>query len=136
LAELHPIDAVVARARRRLRLQGALEGGATAAILAVAAALVVLWCWRMEVVRRPVPWLIGAAALWATGAAVGAARRLPALAVAARLDRASRLADRLTTAYDFSARLAAGAGAVHADTAALMRAAIADGVAASRALKS
>jgi hypothetical protein len=125
VAELHEIQAVVARVRRRLRLQGALEGAATAGILAVAAALVVFWCWRMELVGRAGLWLAGAAALVAAGALLGAARRLPTLAVAARIDAASGLADRLTTAFDFHSRLGEPH---HPETLALMRAAIADGV--------
>ncbi len=125
MADLQPIRRVVARTRRRLRLQAALEGATTAGILAVAAALVALWFWRMELVSsaQAVGIVAGAVGLIVVGALVLALRRHPENAVATRLDRASGLADRLGTALDFERRVATEP---HPDIQALMRAAIDD----------
>jgi len=125
VADLQPIRRVVARARRRLRLQAALEGATTAGILAVAAALVALWLWRMERLSpgEAVLLVAAAVALVVAGALVLALRRHSAATVATRLDRASGLADRLGTALDFERRVASES---HPEIQALMRAAIDD----------
>jgi hypothetical protein len=132
MTDLRTIDALIARARTRLRLQAALEVATLAGIPAVAGALVALWLWRMEV-------LTGAGALISMGAlALGVAvaaflatlRKLPTHVIARRIDRASGLSDRLGTAVDFQQRLRALAATEHPDTVQLMRHAIADGVAA------
>lgn len=125
MADLQPIRRVVARTRRRLRLQAALEGATTAGILAVAVALVALWFWRMAMLTSAQALLVvgGAVVLVAAVALVLALRRHPDAAVATRLDRASGLADRLGTALDFEGRIAAEP---HPDIQALMGAAIDD----------
>jgi hypothetical protein len=124
------IQRLVDRARRRIRGQWALEGATTAAILAAAIALVGVFLLRADLVER---WaglglLVAAAAVVVAGAAISAARRIDDELVARRIDRASNLADRLSTAIAF-ARTEPGAD--HAETAALMEAAIRDGVRAA-----
>ena len=128
--DLQKIHALIARTRRRLRVQVALEWATTASILAIAGALAVLWLWRME-------YLTDAGALGAgaglAGAIVlaglaGAARRFPTPLVASRLDRASGLSDRLGTACEFADRLGHADPHRHPDTEAMMAAAVADGV--------
>ncbi|HEU4733665.1 MAG TPA: hypothetical protein VFT22_37480 [Kofleriaceae bacterium] len=127
------IDRVVGRARRRIRGQWALEGATTALIVASAAALAVVFLMRLEAVSRPtgIALLAGTLAVVVAGALLGASRRLDDERVARRIDRASNLADRLSTAIAFRGTMPPGAGAAgpHADeTHALMRAAIRDGV--------
>jgi hypothetical protein len=125
------IQRVIDRARRRIRGQWALEGAATATILAAAAALTVIFLIRIEAIggSTGTALLVGAVALVALGAAAKAARRIDDELVARRIDRASNLADRLSTAIAFSRAPAAHAGdAGHEDTYELMRAAIRDGV--------
>lgn len=127
MGELPEIQTLIARVRRRLRLQRALEGAATAALLAIAAALVVFWCWRMERIAASTAELLlaGIGGLLVLTSLAAALRPLPALQVAARIDRASGLANRLATACDFAARLNSEH---HPATRALMQAAIADGI--------
>jgi hypothetical protein len=98
MTDVRRIHALLGKVRRRLRLQRSLEWATTAAIPAIAGALVVLWLGRMELEL-----------------------------LASRLDRASGLADRLGTAVDFAARLGRPPG-LHPDTEALMRAAVTDGL--------
>lgn len=123
------IHALIARARRRLRLQAALESGTTAAILAVGLALAVIYGMRLGLVAGPLgPLLLGGCAgIVLAGALVGALRRLPTHVVATRIDRASGLSDRLATACAFEDQLRDQAPADE-DTAALMRAAMNDAV--------
>ena len=123
MGDIRAIRGVVARARRRLRLQAALEGATTAAIVAVVAALGILWTWRMELLSPSGASLAlaGAGSLLLFGALIAAARRPSDAHVATRVDRASGLADRLGTALDFEGRVA---GEPNLETQALMRAAI------------
>ena len=121
------IQRLIGKARRRIRSQWALEGATTAAILAAAAALVVIFLIRVEAVERStgIALLVGAAAIIVAGAAIAASRRIDDERVARRIDRASNLSDRLSTAVAFSR------AAVPADgdpTHELMLAAIRDGV--------
>lgn len=108
----------------------ALDAATTAAVPAVAGALAVLWLARMEVLdaRQSTGVLVALGVAVIVTAAIAAMRRLPTLAVAKRLDRASGLADRLGTACDFSQRVGSES---NPETQALMQAAIADGVAAA-----
>jgi hypothetical protein len=81
--------------------------------------------------------LIGAGAIVVAGAAIAASRRLDDETVARRIDRASGLSDRLSTAIAFRRVFATGAplGEEHATTEDLMKAAIADGLAAVKRAK-
>lgn len=137
--EISAIESIVRRASRRLRLQSAFETAATAAVGAAALALVSVYLARAELVSAS----LGLAGLLLAPASVlGAAalayrRRHPDEAVARRVDRASGLDDRLSTAIAFH-RLLTRPDTAKAEvdddpevTAALMRAAVRDGVAAA-----
>src|SRR5215475_9145352 len=121
------IQRVIARARRRIRGQRALDGATTATILAAAAALAVIFLIRIEVVERPagLALLAGTAGIIVLGAVLAAARRVDDEHVARRIDRASDLSDRLSTAVAFSR---AGVPSDDDEAHQLMRAAIRDGV--------
>src|SRR5262249_45014831 len=98
------IHRLIARARRRIRSQWALEGATTAAIVAAAAALAVIFAIRVGVVQQStgLALLLGAGGIVVLGAVLAAARRIDDERVARRIDRASDLADRLSTAVAFS----------------------------------
>ena len=123
------IQRVIGWARVRIRMQWAFEGAATATVLAAAAALIAIFLIRVEVIDRMVGLglVLGAAALIPLGAALSAARKIDDESIARRIDRASNLADRLSTAIAFRREIAVPAGA-HDDTYDLMVAAIRDGV--------
>jgi hypothetical protein len=140
------IRALVAKARGRLRVQGALEGAATALIVATVAALVVVFAVRTEVIEPGLGQglLAACGGIVLLGAILGASRRLDDELVARRVDRASGLADRLSTAIAFERTLvgasrggarpasAADLGAVDVeDSREFMEAAIRDAVAAT-----
>jgi hypothetical protein len=121
------IEQLIGRARRRIRAQWALEGATTAAILAAAAALAVIFLIRIEAVERATGFalLAGAAVIVLVGAVGSALRRIDDERVARKIDRASNLSDRLSTAVAFSRAAVPDDGdATHA----LMHAAIRDGV--------
>jgi hypothetical protein len=132
MTDLRELHHLVGRVRRRLKTQQALEWGTLALIPAIAGGLAALWLWRMEWIgpRTGLAIVAGLGGAVALAALAGALRGFPTARVAARIDRASHLSDRLGTAVDFSARLAdpAGLASVHPDTQALMRSAVADGV--------
>ncbi len=132
MTDLRKIELLIDKARFRLRMQAALEVATTAGIVAIAAGLVVLWLWRMEVLTTTGALISGGVLfLGVAGAAFAATlRKLPTHVIARRIDRASGLSDRLGTAVDFQQRLRALAATEHPDTIELMRRAIADGVAA------
>ncbi|HSS02362.1 MAG TPA: hypothetical protein VLM79_35125 [Kofleriaceae bacterium] len=123
------IQRVIGRARRRIRGQWALEGATTAAIVAAAAALTVIFLVRVDVIGTStgIALLIGSVAIVALGAVLKASRRLDDEAVARRIDRASNLADRLSTAIAFT-RAPIPPEAAGQETYDLMVAAIRDGV--------
>jgi hypothetical protein len=132
-----PIQRLIGKARRRIRGQWALEGATTAAILAAASALTVIFLLRIEAIAPPTGTvlMIGTIAIIVAGAVLKASRRIDDELVARRIDRASNLSDRLSTAIAFSRSAAppgVPAGAQNVDdtdqTRALMRAAIRDGV--------
>jgi hypothetical protein len=125
--DMSPIHQVIARARRRIRIQRALDGATTATILAAAVALAVVFLVRIEVVDRgaALALLAGAAGIIVLGAVLAAARRIDDEHVARRIDRASDLSDRLSTAVAFSR---AGLPPGDDETHQLMNAAIRDGV--------
>jgi hypothetical protein len=152
-ADLSAIQRLIRRARFRIRTQWALEGATTAAILAAAAALSAMFAIRLEWVTlgTGVYLLIGAASIIVLGAVVSASRRIDDETVARRIDRASDLSDRLSTAIAFERALTLGQpieaslGSAearsnaerceesidHETTEALMAAAIADGLRAA-----
>src|SRR5512146_2575287 len=98
------IHRLLARARRRIRLQWAFEGATLAAIPATALALAGVFAIRLDRVTEAhgLVWLGVAAALVIAGAIAAAARRLDDERVARRIDRASGLSDRLSTAIAFA----------------------------------
>jgi hypothetical protein len=114
-------------------MQWALEGAATATIVASATALASVFAIRLEWVDHTIGvlLLIGSALIVVAGAAISAARRLDDEMVARRIDRASGLADRLSTAIAFDKVLATGAPTDHETTTDLMQAAIRDGIKAA-----
>jgi len=126
--DLRRVHELVGRAARRIRTQGALEGLTTASIAASATALASVVAVRFEVVDPVAGTALLAAAggVVGLGALIGGLRRLDREEVARRVDRASGLADRLSTAIAFE-RLAGEPGQDD-DTHALMRAAMRDAV--------
>jgi hypothetical protein len=142
--DISSIRALVARTRRRVRIQQAMEGAATAAVLASAAALLVVFGVRTYALSSGagIGLLIACLGIIAAGAAIAATRPLDEELVARRIDRASNLSDRLSTAVSFERVLRTGgalasvAPADDPDAAALsddetrdlMRAAIKDAV--------
>ena len=127
------IRSLVGRTRFRIRLQWALEGATTATVLAATIALVSIFFMRMQMIAPTTGiYLLVAAGLTIIGGAVlSATRRLDDETVARRIDRASNLSDRLSTAIAFERAIKTGAP-VDADTThELMHAAIKDGVRAA-----
>ncbi len=132
-ADTSAIHRLLGRARLRIRSQWALEGATTAAILAAAVALVAIFLVRVEVISTPaaIGVLLVALGIVVGGAVLAASRKLDDELVARRIDRASNLADRLSTAIAFS-RLPSEPGADSDETSRdLMNAAIRDGVRAA-----
>ncbi len=129
------IHSTIARARRRLKLQAALEAATLAAVAAFASAMAVVFAVRMRWVTEGTGLALLAAAggIILLGAVIGGMRRFRATLVAMRIDRASGLSDRLGTAFEFERLLAAGGPAhLEPETRAMMEAAVRDGIAAVR----
>lgn len=130
------IQRLIARARRRIRGQWAIEGATTATVIAAAMAAATIVAMRVEAISpgAGIGLIVGAGFVIAAGAVLGAMRRLDDETVARRIDRASNLSDRLSTAIAFDRTLASGRpvrtedGVSEDDTVALMHAAIVDGV--------
>ena len=124
------IQRLIGRARLRIRSQWALEGATTATILAAALALVAIFAIRVELVSPStgVGLLLAAASLIVIGALVRATRPIDDETIARRIDRASGLADRLSTAIAFGRALRTTAPDADGETTDLMLAAIRDGV--------
>src|SRR6185503_13172369 len=124
------IQGLIRRARVRLRLQAAMEGATTATILAAAAAALSIFCVRTQVVapHTGIAMLVASGVVILVGAILGASRALDDERVARKIDRASNLADRLSTAIAFSRSLATGKTEEEDLTEDMMRAAIKDGV--------
>ncbi len=135
--DISTIEGIVRRASARLRWQNAFEGLATWAIPSAAAALVAVFLVRAELLDSTIglALLLASPLLAIGGAAFAALRTESAEKVARRVDRASGLSDRLSTALAFQQMLARGELAEDGDdpatTRELMKAAIADGVAAA-----
>ncbi|MEO6777219.1 MAG: hypothetical protein ABI467_30100 [Kofleriaceae bacterium] len=131
------IQRLIGRTRLRIRAQWALEGATTATVIASATALVSIFLVRSEAVApgTGIAMLIAAGTIIALAAAISAARKLDDERVARRIDRASNLSDRLSTAIAFSRSLAArpptqppAQPPADGETEAMMTAAIKDGV--------
>ncbi len=107
MVDTSKIHALIAQARRRLRLQAAFESATTAAVLAFPAALIVVYGVRQEVLSTGNGFLLlgGCAALIVLGAVMGAIRTIPTYLVAARIDRVCGLAGRLSAACAFEGEL-------------------------------
>ena len=129
MADTARIHSLVAKARRRLRLQSALDAAVLAVIPASALAAVSIFLVRAETIEESAGLLLlaGSAALVLVAGAIGWMRHFPTSLVATRVDRASGLADRLANACDFEAQLRAGYDGPE-ETRQLMEAAIADAV--------
>ena len=131
--DLAVVRGLIGAARTRLRLQGAIEGAATGAILASASALTAVFLVRTEAITEPtgLGLLAASAGVVAAGALLGAIGTHDDEHVARRIDRASGLADRLSTAIAFERALRAPGPAddADADTTALMHAAMRDAAA-------
>lgn len=124
------IERLIGRARIRIRSQWALEGATTATVLAAAAALAIVFGLRTEALAPTtgVLLLVCAGGLILAGALVSALRPLDDESVARRIDRASNLSDRLSTAIAFRRALAAKTAETADDeTTEMMLAAIRDG---------
>lgn len=114
----------------RIRTQWALEGATTATILAAATALASIFAVRAQLVAPATGLylLVAAGLMIIGGAAFRATRKLDDELVARRIDRASNLADRLSTAIAFERALKTGKPLEADQTQELMQAAIRDGV--------
>ena len=130
--DLNVVRGLIGAARTRLRMQGALEGAVTSSIVASASALGAVFLVRTEAIspQLGIGLLVGSAGLIGVGAVLGALGRLDDEQVARKIDRASGLADRLSSAVAFERALSTGAPD-DADTADLMRAAMRDAAAAA-----
>lgn len=128
------IQRLIGQTRRRLRSQWALEGATTATILAASAALVTVFAMRIDALSTGagIGLLVACAGMIAVGALIGAMRKIDDETVARRIDRASNLSDRLSTAIAFKRTLGTDTPNDNAETADetedLMVAAIKDGV--------
>jgi hypothetical protein len=133
LPDTSAIQRLVRGARVRIRTQWALEGATTATVIAAAMALVSIFAVRVQTVAPTtgIYLLIASGAVIVLGALVSASRRLDDERVARRIDRASNLSDRLSTAIAFERALRAGAPVAPDTTHELMYAAIRDGVRAA-----
>lgn len=104
------IQRLVGRARTRIRMQWALDGATTATVIAAAAALASIFLVRTQLVAPTtgIYLLIASGLIIVAGAVIGASRKLDDEIVARRIDRASGLSDRLSTAIAFERALASG----------------------------
>src|SRR3569623_2001352 len=104
------IQRVIRRARTRIRMQWALEGATSATAIAAAAALASVVAGRTQAVAPAtgIYLLIVSGRVIIACAVIGASRKLDDEHVARRIDRASGLSDRLSTAIAFSRSLASG----------------------------
>ena len=127
------IQRLIHGTRFRIRAQWALEGATTATVVAAVLALVSIFAVRTETIAPAsgIYLLIAAGVVIVLGAVISAMRRLDDEVVARRIDRASNLADRLSTAIAFQRVLSGQKPADPDMTHELMHAAIRDGVRAA-----
>lgn len=126
------IQRLIRGTRFRIRSQWALEGATTAVIIAAAGALASIFAMRTQVVTPTtgIALLVASGLVIVAGALWRASRKLDDETVARRIDRASNLADRLSTAIAFERDLKTGKSDPDM-TEELMQAAIRDGVRAA-----
>lgn len=95
----------LARVRRRLRLQAALEGGALAAVVASALMLVAVYLWRLHLygARGLLAFGLTAAGVVLAGVVARAIARIPLDRAALQIDQSHRLHDRVRSALAFAA---------------------------------
>jgi hypothetical protein len=136
-ADTSVIQRLIGQTRRRIRTQWALEGATIATIGAAALALVAVVSMRRDWLATNIgtAMLVLAGVIVLGGAVIKSTRALNAERVARRIDRASNLADRLSTAIAFEDVLSGKRPPVSDEqTEAMMQLAIKDGVrAAARA---
>ncbi|MBV8758365.1 MAG: hypothetical protein JO257_13850 [Deltaproteobacteria bacterium] len=127
------IQRLVGRARSRIRTQWALDGATTATVIAAAAALTSIFLVRTQAVAPAtgIYLLIASGLIIVAGAVIAASRPIDDEVVARRIDRASGLSDRLSTAIAFDRALRAGVRPDEDVTHEMMVAAIRDGVKAA-----
>jgi hypothetical protein len=127
MADTARIHSLVAKARRRLRLQSALDAAVLALVPASAVAAVSIYLIRSETIEEMAGLIAlgAAAALVLIVGTVGWLRHFPTSLVATRIDRASGLADRLSSACDFEEQLRRGYDGPE-ETRQLMEVAVAD----------
>ncbi|HEU5055856.1 MAG TPA: hypothetical protein VFU21_05005 [Kofleriaceae bacterium] len=132
MADTSRIHSLVAAARRRLKLQSALEAAVLAVIPAAAAVAAVVFLVRSETLGETagLALIAGCGAVVLLGGLLGWMRRIPGAYVATRVDRASGLSDRLATAISFEEELRRGVE-IPDETRAFMEAAIDDAVRAA-----
>jgi hypothetical protein len=126
----------VRQARVRIRAQWAIEGATTATVMAAATALASVFAVRTRAVSPStgIYLLVVSGLMIFAGAVLAASRKLDDERVARKLDRASGLSDRLSTAIAFKRALRAGVRTnedVEDVTHDMMLAAIADGIRAA-----
>ena len=94
----------LARVRRRLRLQAAFEGGALAAVVAGAIALVGVYLWRLHLYGTRGLLVVGltAGGVVLAGVVARAIARIPLDRAALQIDQSHQLHDRLRSALAFS----------------------------------
>ena len=121
------IHSLISRARRRLKLQSAIEVATTMSILTSAAVLAVVYGVRGASISEGmgIALLIGCLGFVVLGAVIGAMRQFPSHVVATRIDRASGLSDRLSNACAFEHRLEKKEDE-HTETVAMMELAVKD----------
>jgi hypothetical protein len=138
LVDTSSVDRVIAKTRSRMRLQWALDGAAIGTILGAAFALTLVFALRTELLEpgRAVILLAASPAWIVLCAGISMARKIDDEIVARRVDRASNLSDRLSTAIAFRRALQTAPSSTEEEqtTRDLMIAAMTDGArAASRA---
>lgn len=124
------IHHVIGAARRRLKLQSALELGGIASVPASVVTIATVVASRQHWIPESAALviLIACGALVAGAALVGAMRGISRNLVATKLDRHADLSDRLASACAFEAKLADKKAKVDADTSAMMHLAMLDAV--------
>lgn len=128
------IQRLIRQARLRIRMQWALDGATSGLILATANALIAIWLLRTERASMTTGVILLAASVLFVlgGSLISALRHIDDEVLARKIDRASGLSDRLSTAIAFQRALATGTpttdDADAAETHDLMVAAIKDGL--------
>ena len=130
MVDTSTIHQVIGAARRRLKLQAALEWGGAASVPASAITICTVIASRQHWIAESTALviLIACGALVAGAAVAGALRSFSKNLVATKLDRQANLSDRLASACAFEAKLAKDAGKIDANTNAMMHLAMLDAV--------